>query len=472
LIKIGRKDIVWNYAATFLKIAASALLLPFILRMMPSEMVGIWSVFMTITAFASLLDFGFGPSFTRNVTYVFSGVTSLRVNGFESVSHENQAIDYGLLKGVIAAMRWLYLRMALILFLLLSTLGTFYIYKLLKNYTGAHQEVYIAWVILCLITTYNLFTQYYDSLLQGVGLIKKSKQIVIIGQTIYLFIASILIITGYGLIAIVLAQASSVIIVRWLSYRAFFSPETKQKLLTAIPRSKKEVLKALFPNAIKVGLTSVGGFMVQKSSIVIGSLYLSLEEIASYGVTMQLVSVIAGLAGIYIATYLPKIVQMRVNSNHLEIKKIYLKGQILMVLTYITGGMVLLILGEWTLKIIGSQTQLVPFPILLLAVIVSLIESNLSMAGGILLTKNEVPFYKASLISGSFIILGFFLAFYFTNLGLLCLVLIPLIIDLLYQAWKWPLEVINELKITFKDYCFATIYLINKCRNFKIYGKF
>ena len=161
--------------------------------MMPSEMVGIWSIFMTITAFAAMLDFGFGSSFTRNVTYVFSGVRNLKVNGFEFVPLEDQTIDYGLLKGVNTAMRWFYLRMSIILFLLLSIFGTWYITSLLQNYKGDPQEVYIAWAILCLINTYNLYTLYYDSLLQGKGLIKRSKQIVIIGQSVYLTIATILI---------------------------------------------------------------------------------------------------------------------------------------------------------------------------------------------------------------------------------------------------------------------------------------
>ena len=89
---------------------------------MPSEKVGIWSIFMTITAFSTLLDFGFSSSFTRNVTYVFSGVRNLKVKGFEYAVSENQIVDYGLLKGVITAMRWFYLRMSIILFFILSTL--------------------------------------------------------------------------------------------------------------------------------------------------------------------------------------------------------------------------------------------------------------------------------------------------------------------------------------------------------------
>ena len=463
-MKIGRKDIFWNYTATFLKIASSALLLPFILRMMPPAMVGIWSVFMTITAFALLLDFGFSSSFTRNVTYVFSGVRTLKVNGFEFVSSESQTIDYGLMKGLIAAMRWFYLRIAIVLFFLLATLGTYYIYCLLQNYMGNHQEVYIAWALLCVINTYNLYTLYYDSLLQGKGLVKRSKQIVIIGQAVYLIIAVILIMKGNGLVAIVAAQASSVIIVRWLSYHSFFTREIKKKLHTSSPRPEKEIIKAIYPNALKIGLTILGGFMVQRSAIIIGSLYLSLEEIASYGISMQIIYVIAGLAGIYTATFQPKIVQLRVENNNTAIKELYLKGQVVLLLTYIAGGMGLLILGEWTLHFIGSQTQLLPFSILLLALLVSLVEINLSIAGGILLTKNEVPFYKASLLSGFSIVSGLLLAFHFSGLGLLCLVLVPLIVDLFYQAWKWPWEVIKELNITIKDYKNANVWLFNIVR--------
>ena len=460
-MKIGRKDIFWNYTATFLKIASSILLLPFILRMMPPEMVGIWTVFMTITAFSVLLDFGFNSSFTRNVTYVFSGVSTLKVNGFEFVPSESQPIDFGLMKGLIAAMRWFYFRIAIVLFFLLATLGTYYIYILLQNYKGNHQEVYIAWTLLCVINTYNLYTLYYDSLLQGKGLIKRSKQIVIIGQTVYLIIAVILIMKGNGLVAVVSAQASSVIIVRWLSYNSFFTREIKQKLYTSVLRPEKEIIKAIYPNALKIGLTIIGGFMVQRSAIIIGSLYLSLEEIASYGITMQLIYVIAGLAGIYTATYKPKIVQLRVENNKTIIKELYLKGQIILFLTFICGGTTLLLFGERVLKFIGSQTHLMPLFLILAAIIVMFLESNHSIAGEILLSKNEVPFFKASLLSGGATIILLLLFFQFTNLSLWAMIAAPGIAQGVYQNWKWPVVVKNELKIKQGDVSKAIMQIRN-----------
>lgn len=451
MINIDRKDIIWNYAATFLKIAASALLLPFILRMMPSEMVGIWTVFITITAFASLLDFGFCQTFTRNVTYVFSGVSNLKAQGFETVSTETQKVDYGLLKGMITAMRWIYLRSAIILLILLATLGTWYINSLLQNYKGDRLEVYIAWVILCIINTYNLYTLYYDSLLQGKGLIKRSKQIVIIGQIVYLSIATLLIIKGYGLISIVSAQFSSVIIVRWLSYYSFFTSDIKLKLKLAIPHPQNGVLNAIYPNAIKIGLTSLGGFMVLRSAIIIGSLYLPLEEIASYGVTMQLITIISALSTIYTYTFLPRIVQLRVEQNKQAIKRLYLNGLKYFFLTYLIGGAGILIFGEMALNFIGSYTHLILPSFLILAIITSFLESNHALAGVILLTKNYVPFLKASLISGGATVILLLLFFKLTDIGLLSMIVAPAIAQLSYQNWKWPLVLIQDLEIRFED---------------------
>ncbi|GHT74550.1 hypothetical protein FACS1894124_4610 [Spirochaetia bacterium] len=90
---IDRKDVLWNYAATFLQIAAQVLLLPFILRTLPQETVAIWTIFSTIIALVNLLDFGFNPSFTRNVSYIFSGAKTLKASGFDIVEG-NVCVSY------------------------------------------------------------------------------------------------------------------------------------------------------------------------------------------------------------------------------------------------------------------------------------------------------------------------------------------------------------------------------------------
>jgi O-antigen/teichoic acid export membrane protein len=451
MIKINKADLFWNYAATFLKIGSSILLMPIILHKMSPESVGIWNIFLTISFFLSLVDFGFNTSFTRNITYIFSGVKELKTTGYAQ-AEANQEQDYGLLKGIIQAMRGFYLKLAIGIFLLLISLGTYYISYILKNYHGNHFLIYVSWILFIIVNTYNLYTLYYETLLLGKGLIKQSKQFIILGQAIYLFITSIFIIYGFDLLSIVIGQFCSVILVRILSYRLFFTKQMLNHLKETVSSNSQEILKTIMPNAIKMGLTSLGGFLVQRSTVLIGSFFLSLEQIGSYGISLQVINVIAGLAVIYQSTYLPKINQLRVAGDLHNLKQLHLKSKYLYIGTFLIGSAAIYFIGPWALQLLHSKTQLVAPPILIIMFLVAFIENNIIISSNIILSKNEIPFYKASLISGVFIVLGLIFMFKYSNLGIANLVIVPLLVDLMYQGWKWPMVVVLDLKITLSDY--------------------
>ncbi len=191
---IGKKDFIWTLFATFFKIGAGVLLFPFILRMLPAESVGIWTIFTVITQLTFIFDFGFNTSIARNISYVFSGVGSLKKEGYDFVKEGQLGnIDYNLLSGTIRAMRFFYSRIALILFVLLITIGSLYIYVVTQNYVGDVREVFVAWIILVLINCYNLYTLYYESLLNGRGLVKRVHQIILVGNVVYIGFAIVLI---------------------------------------------------------------------------------------------------------------------------------------------------------------------------------------------------------------------------------------------------------------------------------------
>ncbi|MDR2361187.1 MAG: hypothetical protein LBD91_00450 [Prevotellaceae bacterium] len=459
-INIGRKDVAWSYAATFLQIGVGIVLLPFILKIFSQETVAVWTIFLTVITLTGLFDFGFNPSFARNVSYVVSGVTELKKTGHLVVENRTGEIDYGLFKGMINAMRWFYARAACILFLLLATAGTYYIYTLLKTYSGNHMEVYIAWAILIAINSYSLYTMYYDSLMQGKGLIKRSKQIKVVGQSVYLILAVGLILLRLNLIAVVSAQAASIVIIRLLSYRAVYTDDFKRHLHQVTTRSRKEILSYIYPNAVKVGLTGAGGFLVLRSSTIIGSLYLSLGEIASYGITMQVLHIISAIGGVYLLAYQPKIVQYRVQNDHHAIKRLYLKGCLLLFGAFLLGGLALVLLGEWVLNVIGSQTPLLSVSFILLALVICWLEMNHTIAGQLLLTKNEVPFFKAALFAGGLTLVLLVLFLKYTDLGVFGLILAPGLAQACYQNWKWPITAVEELQI---KCCDITRYLrINK----------
>jgi len=465
--EIGRRDIAWSYLATIFMIGAGVLLFPFILNKMSAETVGIWNIFQTITLLVMILDFGFRPSFARNVSYILSGARHLYKEGVEvvEVNSENNSIDYGLLKGALIAMRRFYRWIALGALAVLSTVGSIYFTSILSKYSGNHQDAIIAWILLILINCYNLYTLYYDALLLGKGYVKRSQQITILGQAIYLLVSIALIYCGLGLTAIVAAQLLSTLIRRILMYRVFFTSEMRQALDDATEVDSKQILSAITPNAVKVGLTQLGGFCVNKSAILIGSAFLSLEEVACYGITVQVMDVLARCATVYYQSITPKLAQYRTENNWAALRHSYLLNESSLLLTYLFGGIAWILLGNWALGVIHSQTAFVPVSMLLVMLIISLLEQNHASSAGFIMADNRIPFFIPSLLSGAATIALLLLllnlppatchlqpatcnlppATCHLQSPLWALILAPGLAQLAYQNWKWPYEIIKEL---------------------------
>lgn len=451
-MEINKIDVLWNYLATFLKIASSILLIPFVLKELPSEEVGLWLIFSTISGLIYLLDLGFTNSFSRNVSYVFSGIRVLQRDGVSPQSASSPNIDYGLLSGLIDAMRWLYKRLAIILFVLLATGGTLYIYSVLKHYQGNRQMAYISWALFSLLNTYNLYTFYYESLLIGRGFIRQSKQITITGQLLYLVIAAIAISFGGGLLSIVAAQILSIVYIRIRSNSIFFDRELLKFLGSAEKHDALAILKVISPNALKYGVTSLGGFLIQKSAVLMGSLYLSLSMVASFGIAKQIIDIGSSLATIFVMTYVPKIAHLRVKGNNSEIQNLYIKSTIIGSVSMLTCGSALVLFGNPILQTLQSKTLLPSQDVLILLAIGAMIAINCNISATVITTKNEVPFLKASLYSGLGNIILLFVFFEFTTFGIVGMALAPAIIDLCYQGWKWPLYVWREFDISLADF--------------------
>lgn len=426
-------------------IGAGVILLPFILNKMPQETVGIWNIFQTITALVLMLDFGFRPTFARNISYIFSGVKKLQKNGVTHIDADAE-VDYSLLKGSLIAMQRFYRWMALGAFILLLTAGTAYFYYILQKYSGDRQDALIAWILLIAINCYNLYTFYYDALLTGKGYVKRTQQINILGQALYIALAIGLIYAGFGLTAIVTSQLVSTIVRRILSYRVFFTQRLKDALTAVAPQEPKEILAAITPNAVKIGLTQLGGFCVNKSAILIGSAFLTLEEVACYGITLQVMDILARCATVFYQSYTPKLAQCRAENNLTELKRYYLLCTGRLLLIFLIGGIAWVFLGDWALDIIHSQTHFLPTAMLCVMLVISILEHNHAVSAGFIMADNKIPFFIPSLVSGAATILLLFIFLSPMQMGLWGMILAPGLAQLAYQNWKWPSVVIKELR--------------------------
>jgi len=446
--KIGGSDMAWGAGAMIMKVGSGVMLFPFVLSRLSQEQAAFWTIFTIIQILVTLLDFGFNDSFARNVGYVFAGVRELKRNGYQKLEHaaEDDDVDWSLLKGLIFSMRFFYGLVTLLMAVLLVTAGTWYISTLIAKYSGDSSEIWWSWWLLIIFMCWNLYSMYYQALLQGRGLVREFSKSVVYGYLAYLVVAIVLVYMGGGLIAVVGAQFLSQIIIR-LSCRYFFYTKEMKSRLAGVQRSNcRNLLKTIAPNAVKVGLTGMGGIIINKSSTFIGSEYLDLSTMASFGITLQLVVVVSRVAILVTQVYQPNVFEWRVTGEVAKIRRLFIISTIVLFSSYILAGLSIDLFGNFLLvNLMHSNTAILTGGVFWIMMLQSCLETNHVNAAVFLLTKNEVPFFKASLISAAATLILLVVGVIWLDLGLWGMVLAPTIAQGVYQNWKWPSVVIKEL---------------------------
>lgn len=441
-IEIKRMDIIWGYLAQFLNIGVGILILPMILRKLSPQELGIWYIFLAISNLIYLLDFGFLPTIQRNISYVFSGAQELKKEGISRVGKE---INYQLLYDLIVMSKRVYRKVAIITLIICMTFGNIYIYSLIKSLED-NKMIFISWLCYIFSIILNFYYYYFNAFLRGKGLIGEANKIMIISKLGLLIVTIFFLKLDYGLLSLTFGNLVSIIITRVLSYKVFFTKELKEKL-----KEKKildnNLFKVILYNSKKIGLVSLGAFLILRGNTFIASKYLSLELVGEYGLTLQIYGILGALSSMVFQTFIPKFSQYRIENNIEKLKELYSFSYLINIFIYVSGVLFISFLAPKILELLGTKTKLLDMDKLIFIGFYLCLEIIHSNAAGIIATNNVIPYVKPSIYSGiSILVLSIVLVQYF-KLGIWGLLLSQFIVQLSYNNWKWPLEVNKELRI-------------------------
>lgn len=449
-MKITNKDIIWSYLSQIFQIGASLFILPIILKKLSSEEIGIWYIFMSFSALINLLDFGLAPTFSRNISYIFSGVQNLVKEGTDIECSDK--INYKLLKNTIYSVRYIYIQISLIIAILFNTVGIIYINSILKTSKYLEKNtILLAWMVFVISLAFNYYYYYYTPMLLGRGLIKESHKTIVYTKIGYIVIAYILVEYNLGLLGIALANLISSLINRISSHFYFYDKKIKEILKNENNDKiqQKKIIKIMLKNSSKLGIVYLGAFLINKSSILIMSKFMNLEVIAKYGITLQVTSLLVTISSVLFNTYLPLINYLRIQKDNIEILNIFSKGLFINYLLYIFGSLFLILFGNKLLIIVRSNTLLLENKYLIILLIINFLEMNHSIAATMITTKNIIPFLKPSLISGVLIVILTVISLKYTKLEIYGVLLSQGVVQLIYNNWKWPVEISKDLSTNY-----------------------
>lgn len=440
-----KKDMLWGYLSQFLQYGAALLILPLLLRKLSSAELGIWYVFMTISALVTMLDLGFTPTLARNVSYVLGGAKRLLKDGFEVLSTPSP-VDYSLFNAIIHAARHIFMVLAGCAFVLLATLGSWYIVHVSQGQIAA-QEVLLAWGVFVVATVINLYYKYYTPLLQGRGLYSAFYKSSALSNLGFVIVTAILLQCGLTLLAVALGYLVSALIGRWLSWY-YFHDQSFQAALHQAPASSistRDLFGILWHNAWRMGLGVIGAFLILRANTLLSSAYLGLATTAAYALTLQVYSVLQNMSMVLFNIQQPKLAQYRVANEPEGLRHTIQLGIGYALGIFLCGAVILVCFGPAMIKWIGGQTGLLAFPLLIWVGIMVLLELNHSLAASVIVTGNRVPFVKPALISGVAIVTFSWLGLRFGGMGLTWLIASQFTVQLIYNNWKWPYMVWLEL---------------------------
>ena len=450
LRSVTRRDLYWAYIAQALNVGGGLVLLPILLRCLPTEDVGLWFVFISLASLAQLPELGFQPTLARNMAYVYSGARSLGARGVPQQVSPDGRLSIALLAALIATSRRIYRIVGCIGAVLLLVSGTAYISTVIVPAQDPAESI-AAWVAYSGGYVVSLFFGYFNALLQGRGDVAQANKVVVIARGGQVLLGGGAVLAGYGLLGLGVASLVASVVGRWLARRYFFdSSRPEMEAVGAVDAAHYgDLTKTLWYNASRQGAVNLGAFLIQRGNILLASSFLGLGAAASYGMTVTILMALSGVSAVICQIQLPHISRMQAVNDMRSLQGLFGEIVILAWATYSAGLAVLIIGGQPFLDQLGSSTELLGTTALVLLGLIFLLELNHGISASYLTTTNQVPFLEAALVSGAATaILGFVLV---QHWGIWGLIVVQGAVQVAYNNWKWPSQAAAHLGCSWRE---------------------
>jgi O-antigen/teichoic acid export membrane protein len=433
-----------SYVTQLFQYGTGLFVLPVILRYLSSSELAIWYIFLSISSFVALFDLGFSQNISRNISYVFNGSQTLLKEGY--VVSDDTDINYNLLFSLINTSRKIYRKISIIALLLLSTIGSLYLYFVLKKNSSEIDYVYIAWIVFIISTVFNFYYTYLPLLVRGSGMITEYNYIIIASRIIYIIALFILIFFNCGLLSLAIANFVSALVNRLMGNYYFFGIKMRgHKYKNEKYNDSINLFPVLWHNSKKIATVSFCVFVFTQMSVLFSGWFLSANDVAQLGLVLQIFTILQTLARVNFNTYYPQFSALWIEQGIADIKKRFTSSMIIGYVIFFVGLLFICFAGNSTLELIKSKTLLPSMTILLLYGLFYLMEITHGNCAMLIATRNEIPFMKSSIYSSIAAIILIFL-FIELNLGIMSFPLALVITSLSYNGWKWPYEVYKLLQ--------------------------
>lgn len=422
---------LWAMVGVALRIGSGIITLPIALRVLSSAELGLYYTFLGITSVVALFDCGFAHATIRNAAYAMGGAKEFQASGVAEAAGSGEP-NWRLLRQLIAAVQIWYRIVGSLLAVLLLVVGTWFLVPIIRD-AGLPSSNIRCWWLFAIAISYSFFTTYWTDILYGIGSVKSVTIIQISSQLFSIGLLVTGLLSGWGLWSYGISTLVGYLIIRIVSQRVL-RRDAKPAFESLVSTSERnQVLARLWPMAWRQGVVMIGAYLTLRSNTLICSAKLGLDETASYGLSVHLLTVIYQIAVVPLNLKMPLFSRLRVDKNYAQIYHIFawrLYIGLALAAVVVAG---LSVWGNAILSILGTKTGLLSPPIFLLLGAILWLEQHHTLYTSLVLTENQNPFVWPAILSGLAIVTFSWLVV--GTWGLLGIILVQGLVQLSWNNW-------------------------------------
>ncbi|MFC3714910.1 hypothetical protein ACFONC_01905 [Luteimonas soli] len=309
-MKAWRSATVMTWLVLAIRLGGFSILLPLALANLSDAEISVWLLFFAIASLQVILDFGFSPTFSREIAYGFAG-HSLTVRtraGPPSNRGEdrNGEADWSIISSAVSTMTWLYRRIAVAAFLLMTTLGTWAAWNPIERISQP-THAWLAWAAVVPATAISTFGTPYASFLIGANRIALQKRWEASVTAASLAAQGVAILAGFGLLGLVLAAQAGVllqVLVNWILARHVAAGRVVRRADHDI--SRKLLIQAMWPATWRTAVGAVMSLGLSQGMAVAAANMLAAAEAAGVQVALRIMQVISQVSQAPFYTRIPE----------------------------------------------------------------------------------------------------------------------------------------------------------------------
>lgn len=446
-----RSAAVWSWMFNCLRLGTALIILPLLLRSLDSEEMGVHFVLVNMLVLLPALDSAVAFNLSRFVAHAMSGAPRLKAVGLSEPPTAGGEPNYDLVWQLLHASGRLYRFFAV--GIVVALLGYGYLVLSLRiDEVSTPGTVWLALGLSIAGAACDIYWGYWGTLLKGMEQVLPAVRWQTAGYAIRLLLGVALLLSGMGLLSLPIAGLVGSVVQRSFTRRhclRLLLPHRPQSVNT----SSNTVLWALLPNSWRMGLQ-----MLSQLFMINGLSFLCVQQFglganASYGLSLQLFSIAAGLAAVWSSVCWPTVNRLRFQRDIPALRAMVKQMYQRQMLTYVALAAIALLFAPALLQILRSESTLLVGWLLLVVAGNQLLEMNFSFWTTLLAAENKIPSLWPAVVSNttSVLVAGALLLAGVT--GLAALVVAPLAVGLVFNYWYWMIRGCQTIKVSTFQMC-------------------